>query len=168
MSYIFFLFSIATYAAYFCLKYIAYRTFFSKRPTFTELQKYTFENNALRGRNAKALKYFSIFLALFGVLGMPFTPNIATELKDREFVLVMLKMLLLLVITINFLARNVLYEEELKGNKKFAMPLLEIVDVMRRTGWLVWRKDFISVVLNLSSIAMIVIFISLFYTLFNF
>ena len=166
MSYIILLSSVIMFVLYFALKFVAYRTFYSDRPTFKELRKYAFENNFKRGRNAKAFKYVAISLFLFGIVSLLFTPSISTELQDRSFVMTILKMLLLLTGGVNFMARNVLYEEEHKDNKKFAIPLLEIFDVFRKTQWLVSEKDAISIVVNLSTIAIVIILIGLFYTAF--
>lgn len=166
MSYIILLSSIIMFVLYFALKFVAYRTFYSERPTFTKLRKYAFENNVKRGRNAKAFKYVAISLLLFGIVSLLFTPNISTELRDRSVVMTILKMLLLLTGGVNFMARNVLYEEEHKGNKKFAIPLLEIFDVFKKTQWLISGKDAITIVVNVTTIAIVIILIGLFYTTF--
>lgn len=166
MSYIILLSSIIMFVLYFALKFVAYRTFYSEHPTFTELRKYAFENNVKRGRNAKAFKYVAISLLLFGIVSLLFTPNISTELRDRSVVMTILKMLLLLTGGVNFMARNVLYEEEHKGNKKFAIPLLEIFDVFKKTQWLISGKDAITIVVNVTTIAIVIILIGLFYTTF--
>lgn len=166
MSYIILLSSLIMFVLYFALKFVAYRTFYSKRPTFRELRKYGFENNVTRGRNAKAFKYVAILLLLFGIVSLLFTPNISTELRDRSVVMTILKMLLLLAGGVNFMARNVLYEEGHKGNTKFVIPILEIFDVFRKTQWLVSGKDAIAIVVNVTTIAILIILIGLFYTTF--
>ncbi len=75
-------------------------------------------------------------------------------------------MLFLLIGGINFIARNVLYEEEHRGNRKFAMPLLEVVDVFRKSNWFVNGKDINSIAVNVTTVVIIIIFISLFYITF--
>jgi hypothetical protein len=167
MSYIFFLFSLAVFSVYWGLKYIACRACLSRRPTLKEFRAYGFANDKLHGRNERAFRYFAVFLAFFGILCLRFTPSLATELQDPGFVRSALKILLLTVTGINFFARNVLYEEELKGDKKFAIPLLEIIDVLKRTRWFVRGSDFISLTVNISTIVMVVIGVSLFLIHFN-
>lgn len=164
MSYFVLLSSIVVFAMYLGLKFIACRAYFSGRPTLKEFREYRFANDMARGRNIKAFKYVAIALAFFGILFLfsPVTPSIATELQDPGFVRAALKMLLLAAAGINFLARDVLYEEELKGDKKFAIPLLEIFDVLKRTSWFVRGKDFISLTVNISTIVIVVIIVSLF------
>lgn len=164
MTYIILLSSIIMFVLYFALKFVAYRTFFSRRPTFKELWEYAYEKHTKHGRNDKAFKYVAIILFLFGIVSLLFTPNISTELRDRSVVMTILKMLLLLTGGVNFMARNVLYEEEHKGKKKFAIPLLELFDVFRKTQWLSSRKDAISILVTLTTIAIVVIFIGLIYT----
>ena len=161
MSYIFFLFSLAMFAVYWGLKYIACRAYLSRRPTLKEFRAYRFGNDKMRGRNARAFKYFAVSLAFLGILSLRFTPSLATELQNPGFVRTTLKMLLLMVAGINFLARDVLYEEELKGDRKFAIPLLEVADVLKRAPWFVRGGDFISLTVNISTIGMVVIGVSL-------
>jgi len=162
MGYFVLLSSIAMFAMYLGLKYIACRAYFSRRPTRKEFREYRFSNDAMLGRNTRAFKHVAVALAFFGILFMPFAQSLSTELQDPEFVRTALKMLLLLAGGINFFARDVLYEEELKSDKKFSMPLLEIFDVLKRTSWFVKGKDFISLTVNVSTIVMILIIVSLF------
>jgi hypothetical protein len=148
---------------YLGLKFSAYRTYFSKRPTSKEIWEYSFDSNEIRGRNAKAFKYVGILLFLAGILCVPITPNPLVELKDASFMTTILKMLLLITAGTNFMARNVLYEEGHKENDQFAFPLLEIIAVFLKTGWFVRGLDIVSIVVNLTTSGVVIIIIFLFY-----
>lgn len=146
---------------YFGLKYFSYLSFFKQRPTLRQLWIYQFENDQLRGRNAGAFKYFAIFLFVFFMLG---TLAGATEdFQKKSTIMSIIKPLILFFGLVNFFARNVLYVEKFKEERRFDIPILAVLDVVKKTSFFVKGKDFVSIIVNLSTTLMVVLSLTLFY-----
>lgn len=162
MTYFMFIISLFFGWTYLGLKYISFLNCHSRRPTFEEFRRFNFLNKEAY-REAKPFKY--LFLAMFflSVISMPFSPSLTTELRDMEFVDVSMKMLLLIVIEVGYFARYVVYQELFPIQKPFNYPWQKILDVFKSTGWFVRGGDLISITVNLSTIALIVILTCLIY-----
>lgn len=162
MTYFIFIISLFFGWTYFGLKYISFLTCHSRRPTFEEFRRFKFLNEGA-AREAKPFKYLFLGMFFLSVISMPFSPSLTTELRDMEFVSVSMKMLLLIVIEVGYFARHVLYQELFPIHKSFNYPWQKILDVFKNTSWFVRGGDFISITVNLSTIALIVILACLIY-----
>lgn len=147
---------------YFGLKYISFVDCYSKRPTLKEFRRFNFISST-RAREAKPFKYLFISSFILGVVFMMFEPDLANQLRDIKFLIVLMKMLLLCAIEVNYFARHILYDETFRGQKSFNYPWQKIVEVFRRTGWFVKGRDLISIAANLSTIALAVLLTCIFY-----
>ncbi|WP_176961359.1 hypothetical protein [Mariprofundus sp. NF] len=132
------------------LKYEACRPGLEYRPSFNEVRAYRIKDEKER-RNARAFKILAIFLAVFATIALPLNPSLPNLLNDREFVSVLLRMILGFILFSNFFARNTLYKEEYSEGLMYSFPLMGILDVYIKTGWFVKGSDFISLVVNLTT-----------------
>ncbi len=151
MNYIFFMLAVICYVIYLFLKYEDCRANSEMHPNFIQVVRYKMsDENAYR--NARAFRTFSIFTLIMGLFAIPFSPSLAELLEEDEFISIVMKMLVLLLIGGNFFARYILYKEGFRDKASYSMPLQEIIDIYRSTGWFSRGKDFVSMVVNLSTL----------------
>jgi len=147
MSYLSFLLAAILYALNLGFKYVYFRQEQLRLPSYAEVRRYTIENNTER-RNARAFKVLAIFFVMFGLLCIPFDQSLSELLESKDFASRAVGLLLLLVFGINFFARFAIFKEHHLEEQKYAVPIIEISDVFRKTGWSVKGSDFLSVVVN--------------------
>lgn len=157
--------SLILYACYITLKYSAYISHFSQRPTWKELNKYDFENIKKR-RNAKALLWLSIFFLCIWILFLV-SPSPIRINSFRNEAIVCLKLIFLASIGFNLMARYVVYQEKTNVNKKNLLPIFEIIEVVKRTPWMMLETDIISVTITVTTAASLTSLSGLLYFMFN-
>ncbi len=135
-------------------KYEACRKFLSRRPTYKGVNSFFIEDNSHR-RNIRAGKILICFFFVLGCLGRLYEPDISVLIQDRDVFFPLVKGFLLILIGLNYFARNVLYDENKKQRKNFDIPTQEIMHVMFKTRWLVNGNDLISWAVNITTIATI-------------
>jgi len=163
MSLLCYLVAAATLLAIYIAKYEVCRISLSRRPRFKEVRTFKFEEHAHR-RNARAVKSFAIFMAIFGFMGSFNEPGFFELISDAEVMRDCSLVLLMVLHPINYYARHVLYDEESSKKEKFDIPMQEMIHVSRNTGWLMKGTDLMSWVVNVTTIVGTLILINLIYS----
>lgn len=159
MSYLFLILAMMSYTSYIFLKYEELRKKSDKQPSFSEIRNYRMINENDH-RNAKAFRTFAIFILFMALIAIPTSDPLSELLKDDEFVAILYKSVVLIVLGGNFFARYVAYKDDTKDNVTYAMPLQEIVAVFKQTGFFSKGYGVLSTAINLTN-AVAIIFVGI-------
>ena len=149
--------SVAFFQLYFSLKYTDFYDYFDERPTLRQVWSYKYENNTKRGRFSRSFKLLAVFFVFFSSIASFFNDPLTVILENTELRTFSIKILCLSCMGLNFMGRYVIYQDTLKLRVKDEIPGRVMIDVLRKTPWFVKGKDVLAVVVNSSTVLMIVI-----------